>query len=149
MDVFGVVRVGDVDGNAAYDSASVDVVVQEESGDAGLRFAVDDGPVDGSRPTILRQQGCMEVESAVWRHVPDHFREHPKGNDNLQVGIPSPQCLQKFLIAKPLRLQHGQPLLQGILFHSRCCKRSLMAAYGFIGHGDHSDHVVAAFYQCF
>ena len=53
VDIFYVGRVGNVESLLADDAASIDVVVEEESGDASLRLTVDDGPVDGCSAAIV------------------------------------------------------------------------------------------------
>src|SRR5690606_12054855 len=45
-------------------TACVDLVADEESGRTCFLFAVDDGPVDGRRTTVLGKEGCVEVDGA-------------------------------------------------------------------------------------
>ena len=51
-----VVRVGNGDTHLLDDFAGVDLMAQEEGGDARFRVSVDDGPVDGGGSAVLRQE---------------------------------------------------------------------------------------------
>jgi hypothetical protein len=53
-------------------------------GEARFAVAVHDGPVDGRRPAVLRQQRGVQVESAQRGHVPHGFGQHPEGHHDLQ-----------------------------------------------------------------
>ena len=55
------------------DAACVDLVTQEESGGTSLGFAIDHCPVDRGCTSVLRQEGCMEIEGAKARHCPNHL----------------------------------------------------------------------------
>ena len=50
--------------------AGVDAPVDPEDGDAGLRIAVDDGPVDGAAPAVERQQRRVVLNRAVLSEGP-------------------------------------------------------------------------------
>ena len=45
------------------DAPRVDVVVEEKGCDTGDGLAVDDSPVDGGRPAILREKGGVDIEA--------------------------------------------------------------------------------------
>ena len=68
--------------------AGVDFVLEEEGAGARGRFAVENGPVDGSRSAILGQQRAVQVHGAQGRAVPNGFGQHPKRHHHAQVGIP-------------------------------------------------------------
>ena len=78
--------------------SGIDFVFEEERRDAGLLFAVDDCPVDGSRTAVLRQERSVEVEGAQGWHVPHHFGQHAEGHDDLQVGMKATQFFEELLI---------------------------------------------------
>ena len=86
-------------------------MVEEERGDTRLLLAIDDGPVDGRRPAVLRQECRMHIEGAESRHSPHHLRQHSEGHHHLQVGLILAQLLQEFLVFHFRRLQHGQVVL--------------------------------------
>ena len=81
--------------------ARVDLVFQEESCNSRLCLAVHHGPVDGSRPTVFRQQGGMEIEGAERWHGPYRLRKHPECNYNKKVGI---ELAQSFNETRVLQL---------------------------------------------
>ena len=87
VDVLYVGIVGDGELALGDDATGVDVVVEEEGGDAGEGLAVDYRPVDGCCATIVGEQGSMDVECAEARHSPHHLGEHTEGDDDLEVGI--------------------------------------------------------------
>ena len=60
--------------------AGVHAGVDAHGGEAGNRFAVDDGPVDRGRAAIFRQQGSVKIDPAEFRNG-----QQARGND-LAVG---------------------------------------------------------------
>ena len=149
VDILHVVEVFDFKGFLHDDAPRIDVVVKEERGDACLSLAVDDRPVDGSRTTILRQQGRMHIESAETGHGPNHLGQHAESHHHLQVSLVSTQLLHKFRVLHLYRLKHGQSHRQRILLHLRGLQHILMTAHGLVGLGNHSHHVITAFHQTF
>ena len=142
VDVLDVGIVRDGEGQLHDDATGVDVVVEEEGGDARLGLAVDDCPVDGSRTAILGQQGGVDIERAVCGHSPHHFGQHAEGHDHLQVGPVGVQLLHESGVFHLLRLEDGQPMLKGILLYGRWLEHASVTAYGLVGLGDHRHHVI-------
>ena len=87
VDVLYVGIVGDGELALGDDATGVDVVVEEEGGDAGEGLAVDDCPVDWGCTAIVGEQGCMDVECAEARHGPHYFGEHAERDNDLEVGM--------------------------------------------------------------
>ena len=128
------------------DIARVDLVLEEESRGPRHRLTIHDRPVDGRGPAVLGQEGGVQVKSTDLRHVPDHYGQHAKGNDHLQVGLVAAQLLDKGGVLEIGRLQDGDVLAQGIVLDRR--GRQLAApALGLVGGGDDRDHIKAVFYQ--
>ena len=115
VDILYVGIVGDGELALGDDATGVDVVVEEEGGDAGEGLAVDDCPVDWRCATIVGEQGCMDVECAEARHCPHHFGEHAERYDDLEVGIVAAQLLEEVLVLHLQGLQHWQTVGKGVL----------------------------------
>ena len=142
VDVAHGVGVGNGSGHAVDDAACVYFVVEEEGGNASFCLAVDDGPVDGGSTAVLRQQGGVEVEGAHGGHGPDDLGQHAEGNDDLEVGMVAAQLLQKGFVLQAFGLQDGEAHREGILLDGRGLQGVVVAAHGFVGHGDHGDDVI-------
>ena len=123
------------------DASGVDAGVDEEGRDAGHPFAVDDCPVDWSCAPVLRQQGGVEVECPLLRHLPDRFRQHPEADDNEDVALQGRKGLQELRILQLLGLEDGEAFLHGEALHGAF--RDLQAAAArLVRHRDHSDDFV-------
>ena len=83
----------------------INLMFQEKRSDSCLRVTIDHRPIDRSSSTILRKQRSMKVKRTQSRHIPDHLRQHPESNHNLQVGFPFAQGLHKSLIFQLLGLK--------------------------------------------
>ena len=55
---------GDGDGLGEQHGAGVEARVEAHGGDAGVGFAVGDGPLDGRGAAVLRQQRAVQVDAA-------------------------------------------------------------------------------------
>ena len=97
----------------------VNFFLDEERRNASLRLPVDNGPVDGRCPAILRQQRPMQVERTNSRRGPNHFGQHSKSNDDLQITAVIGQLRQKRRIAKFFGLQHRDVGGLGGFFYRR------------------------------
>ena len=139
--------VGDGEWLLHDDATGIDVVVEEESGDACLRLTIDDSPVDRGSTAVLRKKGCMHIEGAEARHIPYHLWQHSESYHHLQIGLITAQLLYKFRILHLHRLQYWQALRQGILLDLRRLKSVLMATHRFVGLGYYSHHIISAFYK--
>ena len=147
MHVAGGIGVGNGDRHAADNAAGVDVVVEEKCRDTRFRVAVDHRPVDGRSAAILRQKGGVEVERAEARAVPHNFGQHSERHHDLQIGLQGIEGCEEGFIFEFLGLQHGQALLQGVLFDGRGLQRVLMPPHRLVRHRDNADYVVAAAYK--
>ena len=67
------------------DISGVDFLTQEKSRHARFFLAVDNGPIDGSRPAVFRQKGGMKVECPFCRNRKDLRRQDAKRHDDKQV----------------------------------------------------------------
>ena len=85
----------------------------------------------------------MQIERAQAGHGPHHLRQHPEGNDYLQVGLPGAELREEGLVLQLLGLQQGQAVRQGVLLDGRLLQL-VPASGGLVGHGDDAHHVVAA-----
>ena len=124
-------------------------MVEEERGDTCLRLSVDDGPVDGCCPTVLWQQGGMDIEGAETGHSPHYFGQHAEGYNHLQISLIATQFLNKIRVFHLHWLEHGDVVCQGVFLHLRGLEGVLMTTYGFVGLGDHSNDLIVVFHQCF
>ena len=115
VDVLYVGIVGDGELALGDDATGVDVVVEEEGGDAGEGLAVDDCPVDWGCAAIVGEQGCMDVECAEARHCPHYFGEHAERDYDLEVGVVAAQLVEEVLVLHLQGLQHGQAVGKGVL----------------------------------
>ena len=149
IDVFCIGVFGDGEALLKDNAPRVDVLVEEECGDSRFGFAVDDGPVDGGRTAILRQQCGVDVERAHTWHAPDYFGKHAEGHHNLQVGLIGSQLLCEVGVFHFYGLKHGNIVLQCISFHRRGLQIVLMTSDGLVGLGHHGHHIVSAFNQSF
>ena len=141
-----VVRIGNGYPYLLDNLTGVNLMFQEESGDARFRITINHRPVDGGCAAILRKQGSMQVEGAQSRHVPYHLRQHAESNDYLQIGLPCTQRLHKSLILQLLRLKKRKIMFQCILLHRR--KLEFMSPSGrLVGHRNDTHHIVTSFYQ--
>jgi len=147
IDIFHIGVVGNGKGFLQDDAAGVDVVVEKEGGHAGLGLAVDDGPVDGCRTPVLRQQRGVDVERAIPRHAPHHLGQHAECHHHLNVGLVSCQLRHKLGVFHLLGLQHRYSFLQGVGLHGWRLQRVLVTAHGFVGLGDDGHHPVSGLYQ--
>ena len=143
----GVVGVGDRITFLPDNTSGVDLVRQEKGGDASLRIAINDGPVDRRGAPILRQQRGVQVESAEAGHIPDHLWQHPEGHDDLEIGLIGTQRLEEGLIFQLDRLQDRQADRQGILLHGTCLKDAPVSSHRLVGHRDNGDHLITTFHQ--
>lgn len=145
VDGSGVVLGVDGDAFLENDASGVDVVVEEEGGDAGFGVAVDYGPIDGGCATVLGQEGGMEVEGAHRGHGPDDFGQHAEGDDYLEVGPEGLELLEEGFVAQAFGLEYGDALAQGVLLYGAGLELVVMAADGLVGHGYDAHHLVALF----
>ena len=137
----------DIEGQLHDNTTGIDIMVEEEGGDASLCLAVDDRPVDRSRPTILWEQGGMDIKSAVFRHGPHHFGQHTEGHHHLKVGVKGFELTDKRLILHLLRLKDGQAVSYGILFYCRWLQHAAMPSDGFIGLCHHGHYIIVVTYE--
>lgn len=129
------------------DAARIDILVEEEGRHARLGLAIDDGPVDGSRTTILGQEGRMDIERAEARHIPDDLGQKAEGHDHLEVGLIGPERLHKLGVLHLHGLEDGDVVLLGIDLDGRRLEAVLMATHGFVGLRDHGHDQIAILYQ--
>ena len=124
----------------------VDLVVEEEGGDAGDVIAIDDGVVDRGGTTVAWQQRSVEVEGAVGRHVPYRLGQHAEGHDDKHVGLEGGQLAKEVVVAQFLGLQQWQLVVEGVLLDG--AEGNLLAAARLtVGHGDNGRHLVAALHD--
>ena len=71
-----------------HDITGIHSVINHESRDSGGFFTVDHCPVDRGGSPVLREKGCMKVESTKLRNLPYNLRKHPEGHDNEKVRFP-------------------------------------------------------------
>ena len=142
VDVLYVGIVGDGELALGDDATGVDVVVEEEGGDAGAGLAVDDCPVDRRCAAIVGEQGCVDVECAEARHCPHYFGEHAERDNDLEVGIVAAQLLEEVLVLHLQGLQHGQAVGKGVLLDGRGAQHGSVATDGFVGLRDDSHYVI-------
>ena len=147
VDVLYVGIVGDGELALGDDATGVDVVVEEEGGDAGEGLAVDDSPVDWCCATIVGEQGCMDVECAEARHCPHYFGEHAERDNDMEVGIVAAQLLEEVLVLHLQGLQHGQTVGKGVLLDGRGAQHGGVATDGFVGLRHDSHYVIAVLYK--
>ena len=147
INILHIVVVVDVEGVLHYNPACVNVVVEEESGDSCLNLTIDDCPVYRCCATILRQQGCMNIECAETRHRPYHLRKHAERHYHLEVGIIGTQGFNKLRVFHPDGLQNRDVLAHRILLYKRRLERVLMTAHGFVGLGHHGNDVIASLHE--
>ena len=147
VDVFHISRIRDIEGLLHDHTTCINVLVEEESGDTRLLLAIDDCPVDGGSTTILWQQGRMNVEGAVFGHIPDHLGQHPEGDHHLEIGLIATQLLDERRILHLLGLQHRELVLQCIFLHFRGLCLRLMTSHGLVRLCHNSHHVVLVLYQ--
>ena len=147
VDVFRVGLVGQGEAFLQDNAARVDVVVEEKGGHTRLGLAVDDGPVDGCRTAILRQQGGVHVESAEPGHGPHHLGQHAKGHHHLQVGLETGQFGHEVGVFHLDGLEHGDAVGQRILLHFGGLQLVLVPPHGLVGLGDHGHHAVALVHE--
>ena len=91
----------------------------------------------------------MKVERAKAGHVPNHLRQHAERHHDLQVCLIGCQFFQETGVFQTGRLEHGQVVCHGKLFHGGGSEHGLMTSDGFVGHGDDSHDAVASFHEGF
>ena len=126
--------------------ASVDLVLEKESGRAGDFLAMDDGPVDRSRSAEVGEEGAMKVDRAHGWGLPHQFREHPEGNDHPKVWRPTLERVQKIRGLQLLRLGQWQSMTQGDFFHLRGLHLA-STSRGTVRCCDHPHHLMPRFEQ--
>ena len=141
-----VVGAANLDGALLDDVARVNLVLEEESGDARGGVAVHHRPVDGCGAAVFGQQRGMQVERAQGRHLPHHLGQHPEGDDDEKVGIQRAQCGDKILILEVDRLQQRQRLLHGITLDVALYHVMSAPAY-LVGHRHYAHDIISALYQ--
>ena len=116
-------------------------------GHAGLPLAVEDGPVDGSRPPVFGQQGRMNVDGAIGRGVQNVLRQDAAiGRHHDQLRMQLPHQGQGRAVPHFRGLIHGQPLGQGVFLHRR--KGQLMPpVFGAVRLGEHAADLVSVLHQ--
>ena len=142
-----IIRVGNGNAHLPDDFARIDLVLQKEGSKACFFFAVDNRPVDGGRPAILRQQGSVQVESAQAGHLPDDFGQHPEGDDDLQVGFQRSKHRDESFAFQLFGLQYLQSSGERISFDGARLKYAAVSPDRLVGHRNHPDDVISAFYQ--
>ena len=147
VDVLYVGIVGDGELALGDDATGVDVVVEEEGGDAGEGLAVDDCPVDWRCAAIVGQQGGVNVECAEARHSPHYLGEHAERDNDLEVGVVAAQLLEEVLVLHLQGLQHGQAVGKGVLLDGRRAQHRSVATDGFVGLRDDSHYVITVLYK--
>ena len=88
------------------DATGINIVVEEEGGNTRLLLAINHCPVDRRRTAILRKEGCMHIKCTIFRHRPNHLRQHAESNYHLQVSLIRTQLLHKVRVLHLYRLQH-------------------------------------------
>ena len=116
IDILYVCIIGDVEGQLHDDATGVNIVVEKEGCDTRLGLTVNHCPIDGSRTTVLGQQGGMDIERAILRHRPYHLGQHTEGNHHLKICLVGAQGLQEGRVFHLLRLKHRQTMFQTVLF---------------------------------
>ena len=87
----------------------------------------------------------MQVEGAVWRHVPYRFGQHAESHHNEHVGMVGSEGFEEGWVAELLGLQQWQVVRQSVVFHGTV-DDFLSAAGLTVGHGDNGGHLVARLY---
>ena len=124
------------------DRAFVYFVVEQERRDAGLGFAVDDGPVDRRGPAVLRKQRGVQVECSQPRHGPDHFGKHAERDDDPQIGFQRLHGFDELRRFQLFGLQYRKSQFErGQL--NLALMQFLAPSGGFVGRCDHGHDVVA------
>ena len=114
-------------------SAGIDPGVGEHGGDAGLRFAVQDAPVDGRGAAVGGQQRGVDVDGAHFRHVQQRLGENlPKGGGDDDIRRERTQAGKPFFIAQTLELIHRHAALHGQLL-DRAGGQLVAAPHGAVG----------------
>ena len=120
--------------------AGVNLVPQEEGGNPGFGIAVHQGPVDGGRAPVLRQQRSMNVYRAQTWHVPYGLGQHAEGYYHLQISGVAFQLGLKLGRLQIGGLQHGQVV--GLRCHLHRRGLQLTAAPRRpVGGRDHGHHL--------
>ncbi len=141
----GVIIWQDGEGALVEHGAGVDARVHAHDGDAGLGVAVEDGGLDGGGAAPARQEGGVDVDTAVFGQI-EHGRAQDltEGGDNDQVGGPGLQLGQGFGLAQARRLDGGQAQFLCQPFDGRRGEGPT-APGRTIGLGDHTDHGVVLY----
>ena len=94
--------------------AGVEAGVDPHGGDAGVRFAVRDGPLDGRRAAIFGQQRSVDIDDAVRRDVEDRLRDDlAVADDDHRFGRDGAQLFDDFGAADALGLMDWEAEAQG------------------------------------
>ena len=119
LDLAGRLVGADGDGLLRQHVAGVQRHRHADDGDAGLRFAAEDGPGDRRRPTVFRQQRAVDVDAALRRHGQHVARQDlAVGGDDEQVGPPFAELGDPFRRVNALGLEDGDAVGQGDFLHA-------------------------------
>ena len=122
--------------------ARVHARIHLEGRDARLRLAADDGPRDGRRAAIARQEGGVDVDRAAYRHIEHGLgKDLAEGDDDGDFRAEPSQPFGPLRIAQAAGLNHGDAGRVGATFHGRR-HRPLTAAGGSVGLGHDRDDVM-------
>ena len=123
--------------------AGVHAGVHHHGGDAGFAIPVDDGPLDGGRTAIARQQRGVHVDGTPAGDVQQALGQQlAEGHHHEKVRCQARHLLRKRIVAHCLGLKHGISVDHcGSLY--RAGRQLAPASFGAVRLGDHGQHGVA------
>ena len=113
-------------------------------GDTRLRFVIEYRPLDRSRATVLRQEGRVNVETAVTREIQNGFRQDlAEGSDGDQVGLERRELVEEYFVTGAFRLKDRDLAACGQLFDGGRLKFEI-PAFGPVRLGNDGDDLELA-----
>ena len=85
----------------------------------------------------------MEVEGAIFRHLPNYSRQHPESHNDKEVGLIGLQNFQKLRVFQLFRLKQGQVVFQHGLFDLGILYLPATTS-GLVGHGDDGSDIIVS-----
>ena len=102
------------------DISSIQSLIHLHDRHAGFFFSVDDRPLDRCCPSVLRQKGSMDIDTAKARHFQYFFgQDLPESRYHKQIRIILLQLCYRFRPFDSLRLQNRDLMLHGAYLDRR------------------------------